>query len=1531
MVSSRKSSLSSEGRRASAGGGGKEEEEEEEEEGGVGEKKVLRKNSSHGSGSGSDPSQSTPLQTSTGNPAGSFSAASYPVDHGSFFVVEPWKQCKSKVQEIARKPNACNTVVIPSGFQLIKTFPHQYLINSVAYNSNSESFITVDAKLVNQWNEYVHERAEVRPHLGIVIYVPSLEKYFASAKDLTISVYNANFKVLFTIDSPSPILSMEFISTTRELVCGGISGVAVFTYSDAKNDLGTKSEFQLHLSRIINAGMTEDMWVYCFHVQPIQKRLYVVLDTSLWVYDYMTGQRLETLPDRHFGTINASALVEYGAYEYFVTGAKDGTINLWQDFHHLVHTFDGHNDEISGLLAHPSGPLLVSSSHDCSVRVWNYATLEEIYRLDTAIPVMGLGLMDKENFYTYTPKELKVWQFNQILQMAAALHCDVKEIQRVEDVNGVGPPRIMVVGKDSSIRFLSCVTFSIITVVLPLLSTSVLLQVRYSYSGECVYCLFRNGEIWIFNVKTNPSVLGSIWKPKSKEDELCSTLCVVEKKGSVYDEHLGDYPMENYVVAGAKNGQIYLLNPDKQGHVSFNTQGHGDEVVNMNFVPSSNRIISVGREGGLKIWNFCEKEDEKLKIIKSVTFRGVPTMGLLFLGNVVAACEDGSLQMIRTSGQEGFCLHSSDDDHKSEITGLSVCENLHIYLTSSKDGTIKIWDAENSLIREMQLGTPVTAARFANSRGDILVGVQKHLNIIPVDYYLPAHYLTRLEILDIEDDIHESGITFDPGLEFWVYSGRTASSKNYTRRSERALQRRKTMIESQVGSTNLDKAIQYEQRHNRIISGDERAHMKSPFGTHTVEESKKEVKPQKIKKVRSPMMEKRQQRRLQHTMSLYRYLRNKLFEQEDGYDPDRAFDFWIPETPDDSDYSPTQSEVGEVDYYERVARVDEMSTRRTSSSRSRRESIFSAKSSRRQSTCRTGTDILETSSTTGKLEKGTLLKSGIINQDGKVVVPMDVIRSQGLSSSDSCAFMDLKTYFERCYFPMEGNEIHQVVASSAHGACIEIDELLIAEECFELEEVQEAYVEHRLHKESENTEKPAHEVKKPSIIAPDGHIPNSCIRMLFLHLYKQVEEAKPAAPAERWAPKPLKVRPRRKPQPLEPEEEVVVESIPSSDSSVIEEPPPPPRTPSPPAVKQPIVTQRPMSPIAPPAEPVQHHAEVVLHPAVDRVIHKKWYPLVEEVTYDVLKVVEDLKEISVDVGTKVNLREDALEALGYLHEQMDEQADEAIFKCVIQHVLYLCNDKDYTIRLNAIKLLGTFGHSEDEIIRQLIIALNDCNSSVRREATKALCSLGVDTNVKLVKEIIRLGMAVHGLDWLQRDMKLLTDMLDSKNKGIETGKCLKELTDYWFDEIHRKSKGKPVKKRRPQKNIQLNLPEAPPQPYKPRPKFKNASAKSRSLIRMLHNRELMLRKYNPEEKPNYYGLKQHAVTVSLPKINTRPDTRSMICQSGRASVLLGGGRRAYRGRVEEEQEERVEESEDDCSKRGRERGLLEILGSAKCA
>lgn len=265
------------------------------------------------------------------------------------------------------------------------------------------------------------------------------------------------------------------------------------------------------------------------------------------------------------------------------------------------------------------------------------------------------------------------------------------------------------------------------------------------------------------------------------------------------------------VFGGEKSGHIALLFSSREKlSMPHPCPAHGGHVTKLfasrdTIVPfcsdnqnqSSTKIvqtalISYGSDNMLNIWCLKLKKNDRvtLKLQVSIHMELEPVHGKLFGSLLCLSLPDNRIVMINTPkiqqqqdtrviatthsfSKMSLLTHQAEDDHTDAIIALQCCPKLNLFATSSTDGVVKVWNKENHLVSEIEFGESLASICFANSRGDLLVGFQKHVSLILAGDYLPEAIIDAIYGNTLLEDYLEQPMTFDSDLEFWYDSERT--------------------------------------------------------------------------------------------------------------------------------------------------------------------------------------------------------------------------------------------------------------------------------------------------------------------------------------------------------------------------------------------------------------------------------------------------------------------------------------------------------------------------------------------------------------------------------------------------------------------------------------------------------------------------------------------------------------------------------------------------------------------------------------
>ncbi|KAI8926073.1 WD40-repeat-containing domain protein [Entophlyctis helioformis] len=730
---------------------------------------------------------------------------------------EPNDQQQQQQQQ--QQANAASLpITITHGFQLLRTLANpRPTIKSVLYIPNSSMFVSLDSSYIYLWKggARIH-KVSTQPendkngrrqpskkgsgmsgngHLpGVVaiskwIYLDRQRVYIVANTRLELKVLDIHFEELAVISNPKPVLSIESVPDKNEIICGEVGSIRIWRV--VKSNFIHMEVYNLEERRVITHNLEEE-WVAFVYYDRLLDRIFAACDSNLYasghdrhafirIYDYASGERIDNFYNIH--ELGITCVTFYEPFEYIITGGKDGSIKIWNARKFLMFDFHEHFNAITGMALLEKGcegspgsiPLLLSSSLDATIRMWNFETGQSLYRLDTHQPCLGISFIKKNHFYHYTNTSVQLWNVNRY-QLTFVFFRSTPLIMRRVTHPGK-PPRILTAIADGSVKMISPVTGIVIATGFPVHKDAITKEIAYNMSSETLYSFNTNGDIILYDSNANPFKILDIWElSKTPGREQITCICGLEfynhKMGSNADADRRIVPKSRrtpkfFLVAGSENGQILLLDLEQRGKQELLVQAHSAKITMLAFDPHNLYLISGGEDYLIKVWALRSVEGK-------VAFGGGLMSGMATMSTTQ------SISVVHGRPCNGGIVVA---DYLRDVTltpGKAEQDQTGKVCIIASDTTLafKIWDADNTIIREIQFNDVISSLCFANARGDLLVGISDQISIVRVQDYMPYNILKLMVGRDYEDDETEIPIAFDPNLDFWEYRYETEKEEH---------------------------------------------------------------------------------------------------------------------------------------------------------------------------------------------------------------------------------------------------------------------------------------------------------------------------------------------------------------------------------------------------------------------------------------------------------------------------------------------------------------------------------------------------------------------------------------------------------------------------------------------------------------------------------------------------------------------------------------------------------------------------------
>ncbi|KAJ3137906.1 WD repeat-containing protein 87 [Physocladia obscura] len=457
-----------------------------------------------------------------------------------------------------------------------------------------------------------------------LLVIEKFRVFVAFSNQLVLKILDMNFLELAKTACPNPVLSMIYIPAKGHLLTGETGAIRIWEIMrETKHHV---ESFKIILKLSIEKFQF-DQWITVIYYERVLDRIIATFDDTITFLDYATGIIIETIKNAHKMTV--TSVLFYEPLEYLITAAKCGTIRVWNCQNSLVHQFDQHTGAVTALLLfteQPTGfsygdynsttsfPVILSSSLDGSVRLWDIDHGICLYRLDTidvarehaaasvttaaasiaAAPIIGMTFPKRDTIMTYTDKEINLWVVNRVFHklnytnsravVISRRDMELQDSMCTDSISNSGKPARLLVGfEDGSVRLASpksgdfiATGFPIPTTTAAALNDACPVAIEYDVETEKVYVFGSGGNVVVYSAKANPMRVLDVWELGGLASSFFEPINCIQ---GVYfgSDNNGRFASGNdgeedvtkifatkkrfYLIGGAKNGQLMNLRP----------------------------------------------------------------------------------------------------------------------------------------------------------------------------------------------------------------------------------------------------------------------------------------------------------------------------------------------------------------------------------------------------------------------------------------------------------------------------------------------------------------------------------------------------------------------------------------------------------------------------------------------------------------------------------------------------------------------------------------------------------------------------------------------------------------------------------------------------------------------------------------------------------------------------------------------------------------------------------------------------------
>ncbi|KAM8731314.1 WD repeat-containing protein 97 isoform 2-T4 [Acanthopagrus schlegelii] len=441
---------------------------------------------------------------------------------------------------------------------------------------------------------------------------------------------------------------------------------------------------------------------------------------------------------------------------------------------------------VNSLFYCPPLSMLFSASVDFTFRCWNIeeGDVVECIHTEQKHPPLCIGGNRKgDTFFSFSKQGVDFWTIRALY----TLHCELRGDEGaplrqilVSPFPAPYPKRVLCLSGESNITLVAAETGTVLTY---FKAKQRILCADYCLQKEILLALTETGTVLQANTLTNPITLmqewegrgQGPWRPRDNMTEhdaknlpipgqaCCLVLysCLAETQAALEEwrslqESRGCIHRKKAALDDAKNKFLIILGQIggcvsvvkmHDGKVLYRTAAHhGQRVTAVQVHPENGYLLSTGEDMHVVVWRVSPYVQECLSQQLSLHC-DQPLAYLAALGPQLALAfqerNSGTYNLMHFN-TDNHSSHTTKDGHLDPFTGLCVCPDLDIFVSSSLDGTVCVWNEESQLLATLQLNAVPECLTYGGFGGELFLGIRGGLYRMNCAEFLPHSYQQML-------------------------------------------------------------------------------------------------------------------------------------------------------------------------------------------------------------------------------------------------------------------------------------------------------------------------------------------------------------------------------------------------------------------------------------------------------------------------------------------------------------------------------------------------------------------------------------------------------------------------------------------------------------------------------------------------------------------------------------------------------------------------------------------------------------------